>query len=68
MTARELDEPILEDDYPVYADYLYVADGRVIRSDWHDVTVARLKRELGAKEIRRFDISGRRAQQAEMAS
>lgn len=23
-----LDEPILADDYPIYADYLYVADGK----------------------------------------
>lgn len=58
---RELNEPILPDDYPVYGDYLYVADGKVIRSDWHGVTVARLKHELGAKEIRRCDINGRTA-------
>lgn len=57
--TRELDEPILPDDYPVYADYLYVADGKVIRSDFHGVTVGRLKNELGAKEIRRCDIVGR---------
>ena len=57
----ELNEPVLPDDYPVYADYLYVADGKVIRSDWHDVTVRRLKREMGAAEIRRCDIEGRRA-------
>lgn len=30
----ELNEPILADDYPIYGDYLYVADGRVVRSDW----------------------------------
>ena len=59
---RELDEPILPDDYPVYGDYLYVADGKVIRSDWHGVTVAKLKRVLGAQEIRRCDIYGRRTQ------
>ncbi len=61
MSPRELNEPILEDDYPVYADYLYVADGKVIRSDLHGVTAARLKRYLGAKEIRRCDIAGRQA-------
>ncbi len=61
---RELNEPILEDDYPVYADYLYVADGKVIRSDWHGVNVRRLKHELGAKEIRRCDIAGRQARAA----
>jgi hypothetical protein len=55
----DLREPVLPDDYPVYGDYLYVADGKVIRSDWHDVTVAFLKRQLGVAEIRRCDIAGR---------
>lgn len=53
-----LDEPILPDDYPVYWDYLYVADERVIRSDIRG-TIADLKRDIGAKEIRRCDIIGR---------
>ncbi|TGV15784.1 hypothetical protein EN816_00600 [Mesorhizobium sp. M8A.F.Ca.ET.173.01.1.1] len=61
MVEVKLDEPILPDDYPVYADYLYVADGQVIQSDWHQINVRRLKRELGAKEIRRCDIAGRSA-------
>jgi hypothetical protein len=52
---RELDEPILEDSYPIYADYLYMADGKVVRSDWHGITVRQLKAHLGAKEIRRYD-------------
>ena len=38
------EEP-LPDDYPVYGDYLYVCDGRVIRSDVFG-TVATLKRDL----------------------
>ena len=63
--TRELNEEILPDDYPIYGDYLYVADGKVIRSDWHGVTVAKLKRELGAKEIRRCDIYGRKAMAAQ---
>lgn len=63
-TEPRLNEPILPDDYPVYADYLYVADGKVIRSDWHGVNVRRLKHELGAKEIRRCDIAGRQARTA----
>jgi hypothetical protein len=54
-------ETVLPDDYPVYGDYLYVADGKVIRSDLHGATVRHLKRLLGAKEIRRCDIEGRRA-------
>jgi hypothetical protein len=33
METRELNEPILEDDYPVYASYWYVVDGKPIRSD-----------------------------------
>lgn len=54
-----LDEPILPDDYPIYAGYLYVADGKLISSDWHGITAARLKQHLGATELRRCDIYGR---------
>lgn len=46
-------EDELEDDYPVYGDYFYLADGRVYRSDWHNITVRELKRREGFKEIRR---------------
>ena len=52
-TAIFADETVLEDDYPIYGDYYYLADGKVYRSDWHDVTVAELKRREGFKEIRR---------------
>ena len=52
--VRELNEPILEDDYPVYASYFYIADGKPIMSDIEG-TVARLKQDIGAKEIRRCD-------------
>lgn len=55
---KELDEPVLPDDYPVYYDYLYVADGKVVRSDIEG-TVKRLKVVINAKEIRRCDIDGR---------
>lgn len=55
-----LDEPILADDYPVYADYLYVADGKVVRSDWFNITVGEFKRREGYAEVRRCDIYGRR--------
>lgn len=55
----ELDEPVLPDEYPVYAGYLYVADGKVISSNWHEITVRELKRHLGASEIRSCDITGR---------
>lgn len=57
LTAR-LEEPLLPDDYPVYGDYLYVADGRVVRSDVFG-TVRDLKRDTKAMEIRRCDIVGR---------
>ena len=56
---KELDEPILEDDYPVYYGYVYVADGKVKRSDIEG-NVARLKAYLKATEIRRCDIFGRK--------
>jgi hypothetical protein len=56
----KLDEPILADDYPVYAGYAYVADGKPISSDIEG-TVARLKVVTGATEIRRCDIFGRAA-------
>lgn len=61
MTAAviPLNEPILPDDYPVYGMYCYVADGEVIRSDWHNITVGHLKRLIGAAEIRRCDLAGR---------
>lgn len=49
-----LDEPILEDDYPVYAGYWYIADDKVITSDIRG-NVGQLKRYLNAKEIRRCD-------------
>lgn len=53
-------EPILEDDYPIYGDYLYVTDGKLYRSDWHDITVGELKRREGFKEVRRCNIHARR--------
>ena len=45
-------EPILEDDYPVYPTYWYVVDGKPVRSPLQGL-VRDLKRETGAKEIRR---------------
>ena len=46
------DERLLEDDHPIYGDYFYLADGHVYRSDWHDVTVAELKRREGFNQVR----------------
>ena len=62
MTALDkqaLNEPILPDDYPVYGNYLYVADGKVVRSDWHEVTARFFKAKEGVKELRRCDMAGR---------
>lgn len=61
MEGEKLNEPVLPDDYPVHGGYLYVADGKVIESDWFDIDVRRLKLLLGANEIRRCDIYGRSA-------
>ena len=47
-------EIILDDDYPVFPGYAYIADVEVVESPIHG-TVAALKRNLGVKEIRRFD-------------
>lgn len=60
-----LSETELPNDYPVYWDYLYVCDGKVIKSDIQG-TVADLKRDLRshrkleAKVITTCDIEGRR--------
>jgi hypothetical protein len=57
--TRELNEPILPDDYPIYGSYWYVVDEKVVQSDYHDITVYRYKMLTGAKEIRRCDAVGR---------
>lgn len=62
--STQLNEPELPDDYPIYGDYWYVADGKPIRSDWHGITAKRLKAELGVKVLCRCDILGRRKEAA----
>lgn len=57
--SKELNEPILEDDYPIYAGYLYVADGKVIESMHHGITARQFKAREGISELRRCDIQGR---------
>jgi len=59
-----LNERILENDYPVNWGYLYVADNRIIRSDIQG-TIADLKRDLRSQGISctvitLCDIEGRR--------
>jgi hypothetical protein len=56
---EKLKEPILEDDYPVYAGYLYVCDGALYESELEG-TVKTLKARKGFAEVRRCDIVGRR--------
>jgi hypothetical protein len=56
---KELNEPVLPDDYPIYGDYLYVADGQVYRSDWSGITVRELKRYEKFSEVRRCDMVAR---------
>jgi hypothetical protein len=58
MPEVKLNENILEDGYPVYYDYAYVADDKVIRSDIQG-TVADLKRIYKYKEIKNCDIINR---------
>ena len=62
MSSTEFeDEEILPDDYPIYGNFFYVADGKVYVSDWHDITVGQLKRREGFKEVRRCNAAARRA-------
>jgi len=58
MTA-DLDEPILPDDYPIYGNFNYLADGKLIVSDWHGITAREFKAREGIKELRRYDGPGR---------
>jgi hypothetical protein len=55
MTEPMPNETVLPDDYPIYGDYLYLADGKVYRSDWHGITVADLKKIEKFSEVRRCD-------------
>ncbi len=57
---KELSEPELSDDYPIYGDYLYVADGNLVKSDWHGITARQFKQKIGCKILTRCDIVGRR--------
>lgn len=62
----ELQEKILPDDYPVFWNYLYVADEEVIKSDIQG-TVLDLKRNLleqgiSCNRITSCDIVGRQKQ------
>jgi hypothetical protein len=65
------DETVLPDDYPIYGDYMYLADGKVYRSDWHGVTVRELKLREKFSEVRRCNwrrFNGTNAQIADLAA
>lgn len=62
IDTTKLKEDILPDDYPIYGNYFYIADGKLYRSDWHDITVRQLKAYEGFNEVCRCDIYGRQAQ------
>jgi hypothetical protein len=56
--TKELDERELPDDYPIYAGYLYVADGKVVRAT-QPSTVAEWKRHRKVVSVTSCDINGR---------
>lgn len=56
---KELEEQELEDWYPIYADYFYVVDGKVYKSDYHGISVRELKRRLKVQHVTNCDIFGR---------
>lgn len=56
----DLKERELPDDYPIHPGYLYVADGRVVRSVWVDtITAGQVKAEAGITSLTNCDIAGR---------
>jgi hypothetical protein len=60
---KELNERILEDNYPIYIDYLYVGVSRngtqaVLRSSYTG-TVSDLKKKDGWIKVKNCDIIGR---------
>ncbi|MDK4727419.1 hypothetical protein [Rhizobium phaseoli] len=59
MSTTTLNEPVLADDYPIYADYAYVVDGEVTISDYHAITAREFKARIGATEVRGCDLAGR---------
>ncbi len=61
--ASKYDERELPDEYPVYAGYLYVADGEPFRSEI-SANVRKLRHRLNAKVITSCDMVGREGQRA----
>lgn len=54
----KLDEPELEDDYPIHPGYLYVADGKVIVAEYQS-TAIRYKAAKNIQKLCRCDAVGR---------
>lgn len=53
-------ERVLEDDYPINPEYVYICDNKFKRFDGEDeITVAHWKRICSFKEIRRCDLFAR---------
>jgi len=67
LTEADLNEPELPDDYPIYGDYLYVADGKVVRSDWHGITARQFKAREKVTTLCRCDMAGRQRLKEERA-
>lgn len=51
-------ETVLDNDYPVHWDYVYIVDGVLVRSDVQG-TVRDLKRDRNGLEVRRYDMAKR---------
>ena len=52
-------EQLLDDSFIVFKGFIYLVDNKPKRSPING-TVRRLKRKLSAREVRRYDIAGRR--------
>lgn len=51
-------ERLLDDDYPIYAGYFYLVNGKVYMADF-SCTAGELKKELNTEEIRNCDLAER---------
>lgn len=52
-------ERVVPDDYPIYGDYIYLADGKPVRSDYHNITAREFRARINAEELRNCDVVGR---------
>jgi hypothetical protein len=61
QSERHEGEEVLPDDYPIYGNYIYLADGKIYLSDYHDITVRQLKAYERFNEVCRCNLTARRA-------